>query len=353
MNFTNILSDKDFVTLAYQIILNRMPDPDGFRHSLSGLKSGSITRSEIIRNMFFSEEYKDSINRSLPEERTNIDQINDEDFVRLLYRLILKREPDPDGFEHFVREIKNGRVPRSGIVDEIIQSSEYVGKNIPPLVISLHKSRCMWVKSLPKSESIIDLGGSSAGDKRGSLVAMGYPYSFKELFIVDLPLEKRHELYADGYKQVESFNSDRGEITYVYTSMLHLDNFADSSIGFINMGQSIEHIFEKEADYVLMECMRILKPGGFLCLDTPNGQATRLQSEAFIDPDHKIEYSHKVLSEKIRNAGFHIHEQKGLNFMQSGFENKKFDIIETSKNWGIYDDIKHCYILAYRCQKPV
>jgi hypothetical protein len=97
--------------------------------------------------------------------------------------------------------------------------------------------------------------------------------------------------------------------------------------------------------------MRILKSGGFLCIDTPNGVATRLQSNNFIDPDHKIEYSHQELLQKIKKAGFKIIEQKGMNYMPLSFKNRAFDILEVSRNSGIYDDIEHCYLLGYRCQK--
>jgi SAM-dependent methyltransferase len=209
----------------------------------------------------------------------------------------------------------------------------------------------MWIKILPRANHILDLGGSAAGDKRGALVAMGYPYPFEELKIVDLPLEKRHKIYAEGYNKFEPFLSDKGKITYIYSSMTDLDDLKSYSVDLINMGQSIEHIPEHEVNHVLLECMRILNDNGFLCIDTPNRVATRLQSETYIDPDHKKEYSHSELSQKIGENGFFIVEQKDLNYIPSSFKTGQFEITEASKNYDIYDDIEHCYLLGYRCKK--
>jgi len=353
MNILDMLCDEDFINLAYLLILDREPDSGGYQYFLTELKNGLIQRRGIIDKLFFSEECRRRIVHPSKDTRIQPDDLCDEEFIDLAYQLILKRKADPAGLQHFLREIESRRIARSGVIDEMILSSEYADKNIPPFIISLHSSRCMWVKNLPKAELILDLGGSSAGDKRGSLVAMGYPYFFKELKIVDLPLEKRHRIYAEGYDQTDSFESDKGKISYIYTSMHELQGHLSSSIDLINMGESIEHIFEHEADHVLSECMRILKPGGFLCIDTPNGVATHLQSGTYIDPDHKIEYSHDKLSRKIKNAGFIIVEQKGMNYMPLSFKNKAFDITEASRNSGIFDDIEHCYLLGYRCQRPM
>jgi predicted SAM-dependent methyltransferase len=111
-------------------------------------------------------------------------------------------------------------------------------------------------------------------------------------------------LYSEGYEIYEKHQTDKGSVEYLYTSMTDLSAFADNSVDLVNSGQSIEHITEEDADIVLRECMRILRPGGHLCIDTPNGESTRLQQAEFVDPDHKVEYSHGALLSKIEDAGF-------------------------------------------------
>jgi SAM-dependent methyltransferase len=68
-----------------------------------------------------------------------------------------------------------------------------------------------------------------------------------------------------------------------------------------------------DADKVLAEVARVLRPGGYLGLDTPNATVCRLQQAEFIDPDHDYEYTHAEMVEKLGAAGFEILEAKGLN----------------------------------------
>ena len=57
----------------------------------------------------------------------------------------------------------------------------------------------------------------------------------------------------------------------------------------------------------------MLKPGGILALDTPNANLTRLQQDAFIDPDHKYEYRHTEMAAMLRGNGFIVERAEGIN----------------------------------------
>lgn len=219
---------------------------------------------------------------------------------------------------------------------------------------SLHFSRIRWIKGLPKACRIVDLGGAARDCKVGALIAMGYPYSFQELIIVEPILEARHPLYQQGYENItETLEYKGGIVRYYYSSMNNLAEIANGSVDFVNSGQSIEHITPADGDLMLQEVLRILKPGGIFCFDTPNGRATRLQQADFIDPDHKIEYIHIDLKKKIEKNGFILLESKGINWLGKSFEKGIFSEAEVTANPGLYDDIENCYLLAYRCQKPV
>ena len=66
------------------------------------------------------------------------------------------------------------------------------------------------------------------------------------------------------------------------------------------------------------EAFRVLAPGGWFCLDTPNGPVWRLRSDELMNHDHKIEYGAGELAAKLERAGFEVTECKGLNLMQRG-----------------------------------
>ena len=76
--------------------------------------------------------------------------------------------------------------------------------------------------------------------------------------------------------------------------------YEDGSFDLVYSGQSIEHVTEADGDAVVREAFRVLAPGGWFCLDTPNGPVWRLRSDAPMNHDHKIEYG---AGELVAQAG--------------------------------------------------
>ena len=103
---------------------------------------------------------------------------------------------------------------------------------------------------------------------------------------------------------------------------------------------------------MLAEAHRVLKPGGILALDTPNANLTRLQQEAFIDPDHKYEYRHAEMAAMLRGNGFVIERAMGINYGGDSVARGVFDPTELATKRGVFDDIENCYLLAYVCRRP-
>ena len=141
---------------------------------------------------------------------------------------------------------------------------------------------------------------------------MGYPYPFDELTVVDLPSEDRHALYRDESRP-DTVETPQGLVTYRYHSMTDLRSYPSGSFDLVYSGQSIEHVTRRQAGGVLSQVRRVLRPGGILALDTPNRRLTRLQQDAFIDPDHKYEYSHPELAAMLRGTGFVIERAVGMS----------------------------------------
>ena len=206
------------------------------------------------------------------------------------------------------------------------------------------------MRSLPRARRILDLGGADQGHPSGALVGLGYPYFFERLVVVDLPHEERHDLYAAS-PRMDRFESPRGPVEYRYHSMTDFSGFDADSFDLVFSGQTIEHVHEHEADEVFAGAVKVLEPGGYFCLDTPNGPACRRQQPELINPDHKIEYSHAQLSEKLERAGFEILEARGLNHLGWILEGE-WNYAELARNTGVYWEIEECYMLAYVCRKP-
>jgi SAM-dependent methyltransferase len=269
--------------------------------------------------------------------------------VRMAYNVMLRRDPDAHGHHDFVHRLSVGAITRDQMVEEIRGSKEFnwvrFATSLGP---SIHAGRCGFIQSLPKAARILDLGGTHQHTEHGALVNMGYPYSFDELVIVDLPAGERHPIYQAMGAEHE-VTTRLGPVRYRYLSMVDLSAFPDHAFDLVYSGQSFEHVTEEDGDRVLAEVRRVLRPRGYLAVDTPNARVTRLQQAALIDPDHKIEYTYEQLAGKLERAGFTILEAKGLNYAGRSLEAGVFSLEEVAGNAGMFSEGRDCYILTFLC----
>jgi predicted SAM-dependent methyltransferase len=273
--------------------------------------------------------------------------------VRMIYNVLLQREPDPTGFRDKVADVTENGFSYNDLVNHMRGSDEFqvtVRMDARTFGPSVHAGRCQFIRTLPRAARIIDLGGTHLYSDHGALVSLGYPYPFDELIIIDLPPDERHPLYqkAEGERDVPS---PLGTVKYRYHSMTDLSRYDDAGFDLVYSGQSIEHVTEEEGDLVLKQVHRLLRPGGHLALDTPNGRATRLQQDEFVDPDHKVEYTHEQMMEKLARAGFTVIDAKGLNYLGRALERGVWDPDEAAANTGLHAEIRDCYILCYVARK--
>jgi predicted SAM-dependent methyltransferase len=271
--------------------------------------------------------------------------------VRFAFNTVLLREPDEVGGPHYERELET--IPRSRML-EVMRGSEeaYFNVRVTDLLNSLHLSRCDFVRGLPRARRILDLGGTHQSNREGAFVHLGYPYPFERLVLVDLPVEERHEIYRLS-EEAEVVDTPLGPVEYAYHSMADLSRYDDESFDLVYSGQTIEHVTEEECDRVLKETFRVLAPGGWFAVDTPNDTVCRLQRPDFINDDHKVEYTHAQFSAKLERAGFEVREAKGLNYLGHPASEGGFDEAEVARNNGVYGEPHDCYLLAYLAQKPL
>lgn len=285
--------------------------------------------------------------------RRDIRRSSPERFVRTAYPIMLRRAADPDGVRNYVEHLEQSRLTPDGVLDEMLTSMELREVPFVNPLRALHQSRCDFVRMLPRGARILDLGGTDQEHPEGALVSMGYPYRFDELVIVDLPHDDRHEIYARS-ERADTVTTALGPVRYEYHSMVDLDRYANDAFDLVVSGESIEHISEAGADVMLQGVLRILRPGGWFCLDTPNRRATvvHVGADRLTNPDHELEYTHDQLAAKLERTGFDVVDAFGLSYVGDSIRSGVFSEAEFARNHGVFHAIDECYLLAYFCRKP-
>jgi len=300
----------------------------------------------------------DRIDNKVRREATRLaglsfSQLPPREAARMAYNVLLRRDPDPAAWDQYTGALTDHLMTYEDMVDRIRTSNEFRVVAQPQasgLHGSLHASRCEFIIGLPRARHIIDVGGGHTSDPRGALVALGYPYAFEELVIVDLPPDDRHDLYKSD--RFGDGDTERGRVRYEYRSMVDLSFAEDESVDLVYSGQSIEHVPESAGDEVLDGAFRALRPGGYMAIDTPNGRLCRMQQDDFIDPDHDVEYTLEQLRAKVLRAGFEVETIRGLNWGGPGVAQGRFDLGALSANYGVFHAADECYLLAFLIRKP-
>lgn len=116
-----------FVTRLYELTLDREPDPSGFQYWTTSLSSNKSTASGVLKEFVFSTEFT---GKNLPDDQ----------YVTVLYKLIMDRMPDTDGLNYWTSLLGMGH-SRLNVLANFVNSTEFINlaKNagITPGVITL------------------------------------------------------------------------------------------------------------------------------------------------------------------------------------------------------------------------
>lgn len=256
-----------------------------------------------------------------------------------------------------ISEVTNWKQSANMLMDKIINGawlyrrvSQEIGKKaIDGHLELIHRARVQMVSCLlPQGDVILDLGGANC-----PLYKMGYPHKFRKLYLIDLPPEDRHDMYKE---IVVDPNCDGGEVVIQYGDMTELSAFPDASADFVWSGQSIEHVPLEAGLRLCQAAYRVLRPGGFFCLDTPNRFITQIHTRdaggGFIHPEHYIEYESAQLRGLLEEAGFIVQKALGICEMTVTAQSGHFDYTDFLYGKPITDKAEQSYILYFHCVKP-
>jgi len=99
------------VARLYLDVLGRTHDASGLSHWSSLIKSGR-TGASVAHNFFFSAEF---LRR----------QVSNVDYIDILYRALMGREPDPSGRTHWLGKLNNPGMPREVLFADFVNSREF------------------------------------------------------------------------------------------------------------------------------------------------------------------------------------------------------------------------------------
>ncbi len=100
-----------FIERFYNIVLARRADLAGLEYWNEQLRSRKKSAKDIALGFFFSKEFKDK-------------NLSDEDFLTIVYRTLMNREPDKEGMDFWKKKLKEGKT-REYIVKAFLDSPEF------------------------------------------------------------------------------------------------------------------------------------------------------------------------------------------------------------------------------------
>ena len=104
-------NEEDFITRLYQNILLRNPDKNGLEYYKKAIKDGKSSTS-IARIFFTSKEFKDQ-------------NLTNDEYIKRLYKTLLNRKEDKNGFEYWKEELDNKRVSKNTLFYKFAFSDEF------------------------------------------------------------------------------------------------------------------------------------------------------------------------------------------------------------------------------------
>lgn len=99
-------------------------------------------------------------------------------------------------------------------------------------------------------------------------------------------------------------------VEWIASSVADMPEVGDHTVDLVFSGQNIEHLFADDVVGFLLECARVLRPGGHLVIDSPHREIANLLTWSM--NEHTIELTPDEASELARLAGFDVTSLRGV-----------------------------------------
>lgn len=99
-------------------------------------------------------------------------------------------------------------------------------------------------------------------------------------------------------------------VKWIPNSVSCMSNIPGDSVDILFSGQNVEHLFRDDLRGFFLEASRVLKPGGILCIDSPNRNVT--VPCKYIQPEHVLELSPREASALMKLSGFTVDKEYGI-----------------------------------------
>ena len=123
------LDDTEFITRAYQTLLNRDPEPEGLIYWLKQMRVAGLNRNQVFYGFALSKEFT-----ALCQESYGILAYDAADqreaFVERFYNLVLGRDADVGGVKYWTGELKSKRKTAADIANGFFFSDEFKSKAV-------------------------------------------------------------------------------------------------------------------------------------------------------------------------------------------------------------------------------
>ncbi len=192
--------------------------------------------------------------------------------VRMAFNVILDREPDAVGGADYTQKLASGALSRHGVAEALAHSEEF-RRRVPigNVLLSMHVSRSdVRLGPAPRRPHPRPRRAPTRAcpTVRSSTSAIPIPSSASWWSTSRSRSETRSTRAA---RRASRCSPSSGPVEFAFHSMVDLGRYEDGSFDLVYSGQSIEHVTEAQGEQVAREAFRVLAPGGWLCLDTPNG----------------------------------------------------------------------------------
>jgi hypothetical protein len=131
----NSLSNEEYVTALYQIIFDREPDAAGLNAWVAAMENGHSYK-KVLAGFVNSDEFENlcrdlGIVRGIYKPDDTIDKSNKiAAFVARLYKVCLGREYDYNGLDNWVRALTSGTADVDSVVKEFFNGREFENRNL-------------------------------------------------------------------------------------------------------------------------------------------------------------------------------------------------------------------------------